>query len=88
MYITQRLSIDQLYNIAINDTAGAEYDPLTRLRSRTFYGRPDFNAIYTRLRSAVEHGAFVGARETRTSIDIGTFFCGVRICSPLFDFPA
>ena len=28
-----------LWNIAIND-AGAEYDPLTLLRTRTMFGRP------------------------------------------------
>lgn len=80
MYITQKLSIDQLYNIAINDAQNghSEYDPMTRLRSRTFYGRPDFKAIYTRLRSAIELGAFLGARETRTTVQIGTYFCGVR----------
>lgn len=72
--------MDQLYNIAINDSAttGAGYDPLTKLRSRTFYGRPDFKSIYTRLRSAIEHGAFLGVRETRACINIGTYFCGVR----------
>lgn len=71
MYITQKLSIDQLYNIAINDAPGAEYDPLTQLRSRTFYGRPDFSSIYTRLRGAVEIGAFVGPREARQTVNIG-----------------
>ena len=80
--------MDQLYNIAINDSAttGAGYDPLTNLRSRTFYGRPDFKSIYTRLRSAVEHGAFVGPREARACINIGTYFCGVRVAI-FFFFP-
>lgn len=81
MYITEKLSVDQLYNIAINDatTTGGGYDPMTQLRSRTFYGRPDFRAIYTRLRSAVEEGALIGARESRSRVNIGTYFCGVSL---------
>jgi NADPH oxidase len=79
MYITQKLSIDQMYNIAINDIPGQQYDPLTQLRSRTFYGRPDFPSIYSRLRDAVELGAFLGPREARQVPHIGTFFCGVGL---------
>jgi len=75
MYVTQKLDIDELYNIAINDSGG-EYDPLTRLRSRTFYGRPDFKSIYTRIRGAIEIGSFLGPRESGTVSNIGTYFCG------------
>ncbi|KAF9510930.1 hypothetical protein BS47DRAFT_1210119 [Hydnum rufescens UP504] len=75
MYITQQLNIDQLYNITINDS-GQEYDTLTHLRSRTLYGRPDFKAIYTRIRGAIETGAFLGPRESGTISHIGTYFCG------------
>jgi hypothetical protein len=73
MYITQQLDIDQLYNIAINDS-GEEYDTLTHLRSRTFYGRPDFKAIYTRIRGAIETGAFLGPRESGMISHIGVCF--------------
>ncbi|KAF8324797.1 ferric reductase NAD binding domain-containing protein [Cantharellus anzutake] len=75
MYVTQSIGIDQLYNIAINDT-GSVYDPLTKLRSRTFYGRPDFKSIYSRIRSAVETGALLGPRESGTAFNVGTFYCG------------
>ena len=44
-----------LWNIAVND-AGAEYDPLTLLRSRTMFGRPDWKSIYSRMRQAIEAG--------------------------------
>jgi len=77
MYITQRVTVDDLYNLAINDvSSGSVYDPLTRLRSRTFYGRPDFAAIYSRIRSAVESGMFIGPRESGSTVSIGTFYCG------------
>ena len=76
MYVTQKLNIDQLYNIAINDSGG-EYDPLTRLRSRTFYGRPDFKSIYSRILGAIEVGSFLGPRESGTvsNIGVGLFRC-------------
>jgi NADPH oxidase 1 len=45
-----------LWNIAVND-AGAEYDPLTLLRSRTMFGRPDWKSIYSRMRQAIEAGS-------------------------------
>lgn len=78
MYITQPLELDQIYNLTIND-AGATYDPLTHLRSRTFYGRPDFTAIYSRIRNAVQAGAFLGPRESGTITSVG-----VRIFPPSF----
>ena len=70
MYFTISVGIDQLYNIAINDT-GSAYDPLTKLRSRTFYGRPDFKMIYSRILSVVESGALLGPREANASFRVG-----------------
>jgi NADPH oxidase len=47
-----------LWNITVND-AGAEYDPLTLLRSRTMYGRPNWKSIYQNLRAAIETGQYI-----------------------------
>ena len=47
-----------LWNIAVND-AGAEYDPLTLLRTRTMYGRPDWKGIFTGIRGAIENGQYL-----------------------------
>ncbi len=58
-----------MYNISLND-AGAEYDPLTLLRSRTLYGRPDWKSIYTRLRMAIELGAFLQGREENLKTNV------------------
>ena len=44
-----------LWNIAVND-AGAEYDPLTLLRTRTMFGRPDWKTIYSRMSQAIQSG--------------------------------
>lgn len=75
VYLTQKIDESTLWNITVND-AGAEYDPLTLLRSRTMYGRPDWKAIYTRLRMAIESGQYLPGREASLKTSVATFFCG------------
>lgn len=58
IYLTQKIGEDMLWNIAVND-AGAEYDPLTLLRTRTMFGRPDWNSIYSRVKDAIESGNYL-----------------------------
>ena len=43
VYLTQKIGEGMLWNITINN-AGVEYDPLTLLRSRTMFGRPDWKS--------------------------------------------
>ena len=71
-----------LWNIAIND-AGAEYDPLTLLRTRTMFGRPDWKSIYLRLRSAIENGQYLPGSKSQLKTTVGTYFCGVSDISVL-----
>ena len=75
IYLTQKINEDMLWNIAVND-AGAEFDPLTLLRTRTLFGRPDWKSIYTRMRIAIESGAYLPGREASLRTKVGTFFCG------------
>jgi NADPH oxidase len=75
IYLTQKISEDMLWNIAVND-AGAEYDPLTLLRTRTMYGRPDWKSIYSRIRMAIETGQYLPGREASLKTKVGTYFCG------------
>ena len=58
IYLTQKISEDMLWNIAVNDP-GADYDPLTLLRSRTMFGRPDWMSIYGRIKQAIETGQYI-----------------------------
>ena len=46
-----------LWNIAVND-AGA-YDPLTLLRTRTMFGRPDWMTVYGQMKQAIEIGLYI-----------------------------
>ena len=75
IYLTQKIGEDMLWNIAIND-AGADYDPLTLLRSRTMFGRPDWNAIFGKMREAIDNGSFIPGSRSQLKTTVGTYFCG------------
>jgi NADPH oxidase len=78
IYLTQKISEDMLWNIAVND-AGAEYDPLTLLRTRTMFGRPDWKSIYGRIRQAVESGQYLPGSNAQLKNTVGTYFCGPSV---------
>ena len=59
-----------LWNIAVND-AGSEYDPLTLLRSRTMFGRPDWKSIYGRMRQAIESGQYIAGSHSQLKTNVG-----------------
>jgi NADPH oxidase len=75
IYLTQKISENMLWNIVVND-AGAEYDPLTLLRTRTMFGRPDWMSIYSRLRWAIEGGQYLPGSTEQLQTKVGTYFCG------------
>ncbi|KXN83852.1 Superoxide-generating NADPH oxidase heavy chain subunit A [Leucoagaricus sp. SymC.cos] len=78
IYLTQKIGEDMLWNIAVND-AGAEYDPLTLLRTRTMFGRPDWNSIYGRMRDAIESGSYLPGSKSQLKTKVATYFCGPPI---------
>lgn len=69
-----------MQNIAINDV-GQEYDPLTLLRSRTLFGRPDFRNIFSTLKTSIQGGSFLPGREATLKTRLGVYFCGVSDAS-------
>jgi len=75
VYLTQKIDENMLWNIAVND-AGAEYDPLTLLRSRTLFGRPDWMSIYGQMRQAIEAGQYIPGSNSQLKTVVGTYFCG------------
>lgn len=70
IYLTQKIGEDMLWNIAVND-AGAEYDPLTLLRSRTLFGRPDWKSIYGNIKQAVESGQYLPGTNAQLKTKVG-----------------
>jgi NADPH oxidase len=75
VYLTQKIDENMLWNIAVND-AGAEYDPLTLLRSRTMFGRPDWMGIYGKMKQAIETGQYIPGSNSQLKTKVGTYFCG------------
>jgi NADPH oxidase 1 len=75
IYLTQKIGEDMLWNIAVND-AGAAYDPLTLLRTRTMFGRPDWKAIYGGIKQAIEAGQYLPGTNSQLRTRVGTYYCG------------
>lgn len=75
IYLTQKIGEDMLWNIAINDT-GADYDPLTLLRTRTMFGRPDWMSVYGKMKQAIETGQYLQGSTAQLKTKVGTYFCG------------
>lgn len=74
-YLTQKMSADMIANVSIND-AGAEFDALTQLKSRTQFGRPNWTQIYNAVRNGIETGNFLPGREASLRTRVATFYCG------------
>lgn len=56
--------------------------PLTLLRSRTLFGRPSFNQIFSSLTQSIESGQYLPGREATLKTRLGVYFCGVSHLSP------
>jgi len=73
-YLTAKLDASTVQNIMINDS-GAMSDALTGLRSRTLYGRPNWQAIFSGMREGIERGTYIrGLAGTQSKV--GVYFCG------------
>ena len=80
IYLTQNVGVDMLWNIAINDTVESAYDPLTRLYTRTMFGRPNWKTVFGKIREGIENGSYPTRVETPQSTPsktiVGVYFCG------------
>ncbi|KKA29182.1 hypothetical protein TD95_004312 [Thielaviopsis punctulata] len=73
-YLTQRLDLDTTQNIVIN-SVGSEVDPLTELKSRTNFGRPNFPRFFQEIRDGILNNTYLpGLEGMRTTV--GVYFCG------------
>jgi len=68
IYLTERLKKELVEEYKIQQEE-MELDPITRLHTRTKFGRPDFDTIYEEL------------REAHRGEKLGVFFCGPRVLS-------
>lgn len=74
-YLTQKLDIDTTQNIVLN-SVGAEIDPLTELKSRTNFGRPNFKKLFTGMRDGILQGSYLSGLEGGLRTTVGVYFCG------------
>ena len=68
-YITSRVDLECVHNIYLQDTV--EMDALTGLKSKTNFGRPNFNHLFQRIKDAhrgADVGVFVCGPETLTKV--------------------
>lgn len=74
-YLTQKLDADTAQNIVLN-SVGAAVDPLTELKSRTNFGRPDFTRLLTGMREGILDRTYLGGLEGSMKTNVGVYFCG------------
>ncbi|VUC35989.1 unnamed protein product [Clonostachys rosea] len=79
-YLTQKLDIDTAQNIMLN-SVGADADPLTELKSRTNFGRPNFKQILTNMREGIENKTYINGLQGQTHTTVGVYFCGPSVAA-------
>ncbi|KAL2435070.1 NADPH oxidase 1 [Exophiala dermatitidis] len=79
-YLTQQVDANTAANICLN-TVGNVVDPLTELRTKTQYGRPDFKRLFGAMRDGLMDQTYldVGKEASITAqmkATVGVYFCG------------
>ncbi|SCV69961.1 BQ2448_1355 [Microbotryum intermedium] len=75
-FLTGHMDDDTIHNITIHDL-DSERDALTRLRTRTQFGRPDWGQLFEAIRLEILEGdrALPGPESCLTT-KVGVYFCG------------
>lgn len=79
-YLTQKMDIDTAQNIVLN-SVGMAVDPLTELKSRTNFGRPDFARLFTGMREGIQDRTYLGGLEGEMKTNVGVYFCGPNVAA-------
>lgn len=74
-YLTQRMDQADTANIYLN-SVGVEKDPLTELKSRTNFGRPDFKRLFGAMRDGLMNQTYMSGLESNITTKVGVYFCG------------
>lgn len=74
-YLTQKLDMDTTQNIVLN-SVGADVDPLTELKARTNFGRPNFGQMFSAMRDGILAGTYLNGLEGSVRTTVGVYFCG------------
>ncbi|RYP73820.1 hypothetical protein DL771_003398 [Monosporascus sp. 5C6A] len=74
-YLTQKLDADTQQNIVLN-SVGADHDPLTELKARTNFGRPNFTRMFEAMRDGILDRTYMNGLEGSVRTTVGVYFCG------------
>lgn len=75
-YLTQKMDADTAQNIVLN-SVGAGADPLTALKTRTNFGRPDFVKFFEDMKEGIQNTTYLGGLEGEMNTKVGVYFCGM-----------
>ncbi|RYO89447.1 hypothetical protein DL764_008580 [Monosporascus ibericus] len=79
-YLTQKLDNDTAQNVALN-TVRADFDPLTKLKAGTNFGRPNFPKFLQHMRDGITSGTYLRGLEGTLQTKVGVYFCGPSIAA-------
>lgn len=79
-YLTQKLDLDTAQNIVLN-SVGAALDPLTELKSRTNFGRPDFGRLFEAMKEGITQKTYLNGFGGDVKANIGVYFCGPNVAA-------
>jgi NADPH oxidase 1 len=78
-YLTKKIDTDTAANIYLN-TVGNNLDPLTILRTKTQYGRPDFKRLFGAMRDGLMDQSYLDVGDEKLTAQmkatVGVYFCG------------
>jgi len=82
-YLTQKLDMDTTQNIVLN-SVGADVDPLTELKARTNFGRPNFGQMFAAMRDGILDRTYLNGLEGSMRTTVGVYFCGPSAAGKFF----
>ncbi|KPI42704.1 Superoxide-generating NADPH oxidase heavy chain subunit A [Cyphellophora attinorum] len=78
-YLTQKVDQNTAANIYLN-TVGNNLDPLTELKTKTQFGRPDFKRLFGAMRDGLMDQSYMDMGDVSvtasTKATVGVYFCG------------
>ncbi|KAH9208658.1 putative NADPH oxidase [Leptodontidium sp. 2 PMI_412] len=80
IYLTQRVDTDTASNIMLN-SVGSNEDPLTKLKARTNFGRPNFSKTLCGIREKILDGTYLEGSERSLKTEVGVYFCGPAVAA-------
>ncbi|KAK5630506.1 hypothetical protein RRF57_006221 [Xylaria bambusicola] len=79
-FLTQKLDVDTAQNIVLN-SVGSDVDPLTELKARTNFGRPNFSSIFEAMRNGILDRSYINGLEGSMQTTVGVYFCGPSVAA-------